>query len=118
MLSRREEAWLNRAVELAKRSTERHQHACLIVRGGSVQAFGINSNRNIPGNVEDVEQLALHAEENALKACNRTVGAVAYIARVSKGNPRQSRPCPRCMQALKKAGIKRVIYTINGSEYL
>lgn len=67
----------------------------------------------------DVTQLALHAEESALKYCNRTEGAVAYVARINtKGEPRQSRPCPRCMQALKDAGIKRVIYTINGSEYL
>lgn len=118
-LSRRDQAWLNYALRLAENSKERHRHACVIVRGGSIQARGINTNRNTPGFVDDVEALAIHAEVAALKSCHRTDGAVAYVARINvRGEARQSRPCPRCMQALKDAGIKRVVYTINGSEYL
>lgn len=110
---------MNRAIAFAKESTERHKHACLIVRGGSLQAFGINSNRNIPGIVQEIDDLAIHAEIAALKVCNRTDDAVAYIARVNaRGKPGMSRPCPKCMQALKEAGIKKIVYTVNTSEIL
>ena len=110
---------MNRAIKFAKESTERHKHACLIVRGGSLQAFGINSNRNIPGIIQEIDELGVHAEIAALKRCNRTDDAVAYIARVNaKGKPGMSRPCPNCIKALKEAGIRKVVYTVNESEYL
>lgn len=118
-MSRREKAWLNRAVELAKTSTERHKHACIIVRGGAVQGFGVNVPRNIPGIVQEIEALGEHAEVRALKVSAKTEGAVAYVARVnSNGEERMSRPCPRCIKALKDAGVKRVVYTIDSSMYL
>lgn len=78
----------------------------------------MNSARNVPGNAP-LEDLGVHAEIAALRRCGRTEGAVAYIARVNgKGEARQSRPCPRCMEALRVAGVKRVVYTIDGSKYL
>jgi len=118
-LTNTEKAWLNRAVKLAMKSKEKAKHGCLIVRGGSVQGFGVNVSRNIPGIVHEIEALGVHAEIRALKGCTRTDDAVAYIARVNKhGQERQSRPCPACIDALKNAGIKRVIYTIDSSMYL
>lgn len=118
-LSNTEKSWLARAVRLAKLSEEKSKHGCLIVRGGSVQGFGINVSRNIPGIIQEVDALGIHAEVRALKGCNRTDGAVAYIARVNKnGQERQSRPCPDCINALKEAGIKRVIYTVDSSMYI
>lgn len=118
-LSNTEKAWLTRATNLAKKSTQRHKHACIIVRGGSIQGFGINIGRNIPGIIQEIDDLAYHAEIKALKNTIRTDGAIAYIARVNSfGEQRMSKPCPNCMEALKNAGVKRVIYTINGSMYL
>lgn len=118
-LSRRETSWLNRAVRLAQGSQQRHKHACIIVRGGSVQGYGVNVGRNTPGIIDNIDALAVHAEIRALRICSRTDGAVAYIARVNNNDEkRQSRPCPNCINALVLAGVKRVIYTINGSMYL
>jgi len=118
-LTNTEQAWLARAVKLAMQSEEKAKHGCLIVRGGSVQGFGVNVSRNIPGIVKEIDALGVHAEIRALRDCNRTDGAVAYIARVNKrGQQRHSRPCPACINALQEAGIKRVIYTVDSSMYL
>lgn len=60
---------------------------------------------------------SIHAEIAALKKVKGNLdGAIAYIARVNNsGVPRMSRPCQRCMVALKEAGVKRVIYTLEHS---
>lgn len=111
--------WLNAASRLAMESQERTRHGCIIVQSGAVQGRGVNSYRNKPGIIENIDALSVHAEINALRRVGKLNGAVAYIARVNSHNePRQSRPCPDCLNALQKAGIKRIIYTVNGSEYL
>lgn len=67
----------------------------------------------------------IHAEIQALLASNCSLnGGIAYIYREdSFGNPRLARPCNKCYQLLKDAGIKKIIYTINeypfyGKEFL
>jgi dCMP deaminase len=111
--------WLNAACRVAMESQERTRHGCIIVKSGSVLSKGTNTYRNQPGVIEDVNALSVHAEINALRRCGNVSGAVLYVARVNnKGEPRQSRPCPDCLKALKAAGGKRVIYTVNGEEYL
>jgi tRNA(Arg) A34 adenosine deaminase TadA len=118
-LSRREQAWLNLACKLAETSQERTKHGCLIVAGGAPQAMGVNTKRNQPGIIEDIDALSVHAEINALRRVKNLRNATAYIARVNNnGDKRQSRPCPDCLNSLKAAGVKKIIYTINGSEYL
>jgi tRNA(Arg) A34 adenosine deaminase TadA len=100
-------------------SNERTRHGCIIVKSGAVQSRGNNTYRNQPGIIEDVNALSVHAEINALRGRNNLSGCVAYIARVnSHGEKRQSRPCPDCLAALKSAGIKRIVYTVSGEEYL
>lgn len=99
-------------------SRERTRHGCIIVQSGAVQGRGINTRRNQPGIVDNIEALSVHAEINALRGCDLN-GAVAYIARVNnQGEKRQSRPCPDCLKALQTAGVKRIVYTVNGSEYI
>lgn len=110
---------LNAASRLAMESKERTKHGCIIYRGGSVVARGTNTYRNQPGIIEDINALSVHAEINALKRGSNISGAVLYVARVNnKGEPRQSRPCPDCLAAAKTAGIKRIVYTVSGEEYL
>jgi len=110
---------LRRATELAKQSQERHQHACIIVKGGAIQGYGVNVARNTPGIIKEIDALGEHAEVRALKRAIKTEDAVAYIARINRhGEARMSRPCPQCITALKSAGIKKVVYTIDSSFYL
>lgn len=118
-LSKRDRRWLNVACRIAMESNERTKHGCIIVKSGAVQSKGTNTYRNQPGIIEEIEALSVHAEINAIKRGSDLRGAVAYISRVNNnGEPRQSRPCPDCLKALKEAGVKRIVYTISGEEYL
>lgn len=118
-LSKRDRMWLNAACRVAMESMERTRHGCIIVKSGAVQSKGTNTYRNQPGIIQEIEALSVHAEINAIKRGSDLRGAVAYIARVNNdGEKRQSRPCPDCLKALKNAGIKRIVYTVSGEEYL
>jgi tRNA(Arg) A34 adenosine deaminase TadA len=118
-LSVRDKRWLAVASRIAMESNENTKHGCIIVKSGAVQSKGVNTYRNQPGIIEEIGALSVHAEVNALRRGNRLDGAVLYVARVNnKGEARQSRPCPDCLAAAKAAGIKRICYTVNSSEYL
>lgn len=118
-LSTRDQRWLAVAGRIAMESKERTKHGCVIVKSGAVQSKGTNTYRNQPGIIEEIEALSVHAEINAIKRGSDLRGAVAYIARVNNhGEKRQSRPCPDCLKALKDAGVKRIVYTVSGEEYL
>lgn len=80
--------------------------------------MGINKRTNDPYFNKNSLWLSEHAEMAALRRCKRTNGAVIYVARVDKyGQGKMSRPCDRCMLALKQAGIKKCVYTINSQYY-
>lgn len=118
-LSKQDRMRLNGAIRLAMESGERTKHGCIIYQSGAVQGRGINTKRNQPGVIQEIEALSVHAEINAIRRSGNLDGAVAYIARVNNRNePRQSRPCPECLAKLKEAGVKRIVYTVSGSEYM
>lgn len=104
-------------MELASRSACNQKHGAVIVVGGRTIGLGANSSRNSPDCVPDPKtQAAVHAEIAALKACGRSrvAGGTIYVARVGKNRqPMMSRPCVNCQKALKKAGIKKIVYTIS-----
>ena len=91
------------------------RHGAVIVKGGSVISIGINKNRNHPDSVSSEHiktHCSVHAEIDALRKVKNPKGATIYIARVGKNNEdRFSRPCDRCHAAIKKSGIRKVIYT-------
>ena len=55
-----------------------------------------------------------HAEYTALRSVRgSTEGTVLYVARVLKNDsPAMSKPCLRCQEMLRSAGVTKVIYTI------
>lgn len=103
-LSRKETSWLYAALRLAALSEMSRKHGAIIVKGGRVLAFGINVNKGL---------YSMHAEMVALNKCNKEElkGASIYVARVSNGEPRMSRPCDVCQHAIADVGIKKVFYT-------
>ena len=117
-LSARDSRLLNKAIELALTSqcNPRTRHGAIIVAGGRALGRGVNKDRNNPEFVKcGPADYAVHAEIVALRSCGNTPvkGGKIYIARVgSKGLPAMSKPCSRCMAALKNAGITKIIYTI------
>lgn len=109
---------LARAVAVAEQSTCRQQHGAVIEMGSRVLAVGCNRHRNSPNNVsKPASQSSTHAEQAALRSFlgESLKGATMYVARVSGGKPRLSRPCKRCQQLIIDAGIRKVIYTAHGS---
>lgn len=119
-LSRSQQSFLNLAMKAAKASSCVHSHGAIIVRGGSVLSIGINKWRNdfplVSTDNEDEKSfdISVHAEIDALSRVSNPRGATIYIARVNKkGQARMSKPCKRCAQALKDAGVSKVIYTTN-----
>lgn len=110
---------MNRAMNLAELSTATQKHGAVIVIGGSVMGVGVNVNKNDPNYAgENTVKFSVHAEEAALRACKgaNLRRATIYVARVNKkGEPAMSKPCLRCQKAIKDAGIRKVVYTIDSS---
>lgn len=112
-LTKTEQSYLRRALRLAETGTCNQRHGAIIVKGGRVLSVGINTQRNTPADSIPYEDVAVHAEEAALRAIGgQARGAKIYVARKMKdGSSGLSRPCDRCYRAIKDAGIKEIIYT-------
>jgi tRNA(Arg) A34 adenosine deaminase TadA len=119
MLSNRQHQWIDLAVKLAIDSQCRTKHGAVIVRANSVLAVGTNRFRNhfpMPPDqwVKNSPACTVHAEMAALRRVRDASDTTVYVARVSRqGVARLSRPCDRCWLALVRAGVRRVVYTVN-----
>lgn len=115
-LSRKDRGMLNRAIELARTSDCRHRHGAVLVDGGRVLSFGVNSNKNDPMIVGDeLLEKSVHAEIAALRRHKGPLhNATIYVARVGRRDtPLMSKPCKNCQKALKDAGVTKVVYTVD-----
>lgn len=114
-LSRKEKSFLDLAVRMSEGSEVDMKHGAVIVKNGRVMSLGVNKwrNQHLQQTTKTWEPiLTTHAEMDALSRVSDARGMVIYIARIdSDGNRKLSRPCWRCMDALYKAGVKRVVYT-------
>ena len=109
------------AVAMAEKSNhEKWKIGSVVWRGGSVLGKGHNRQRNSPAVVEDEKyyHCSVHAEVDALKNSGETNGAKIFVARITKGgNIGLAKPCPRCYEAIKESGIKKVYYTTSTGEW-
>lgn len=113
-LTKKDKYFLQRAMGLALASQERHKHGSIIIRQGRVISWGINSLRNHPSVCSDPKaQAGRHAEREAIRKANTNLeGSTLYVARTNReGQPLNSKPCKACAEAIKKAGIKKVVWT-------
>ena len=63
-------------------------------------------------------KVSIHSEVDAIRRCQNTNKATLYVARIGRNNKiAMSRPCKACQIAIKDAGIRRVVYTVDGSTY-
>jgi deoxycytidylate deaminase len=117
-LSKQERRFLNLAVRVASSSEMRQRHGAVVVKSGRVLAVGVNKFRNHPAQTASdrvKKDCSVHAEVDALSRCDPR-GASVFVARVNNaGTIRYSRPCARCQQVLKAAGVKKVVWS-NGKE--
>lgn len=88
--------WYNLALRLTADSPHaKHKMAAVLVRGGVVLSLYTNGGRQ--GQHAEV-RVARHPQAR---------GATVYIAR--QGG-RMSKPCAGCMEAMRNAGVARVVY--------
>lgn len=115
-LSNSENAFLSVARYMSTKSAARQKHGAIVVKSGRVLGTGYNKDKNHPTHVspEHIKtHCSRHAEVEAIRDANWNVkGAVLYVARLNRiGKDLNSKPCRYCMAAIKKAQIKKVIYT-------
>jgi len=115
-LSKRQRSLLNIAVKAAGASELNQKHGAVVVKSGSVLSIGVNKKRNydmVRAAKVYSKHFTVHAEIDALSRVADPAGATIYIARVNTdGEERYSAPCENCAEALRKAEIKNIIYTI------
>ena len=112
---------LNVAIDIAKNlPCQRYQIAAIITdKRNKVLSIGWNSYRKShPTQLfwaqksRNKSKIYFHAEIMALVKCKEGIPNAIYIARVGKrGESRIAKPCDICRNALRSAGIRKVIYT-------
>ena len=114
-MSKKHRRYLKLAKNVAMSSNERMKHGAVIVKGGRVLSVGINKFRNHPLIIPSHQvktSCSVHAEIDALRKIKNANGATIYVARINKeGVSRLSRPCKYCYDAIRSAGITKIIYT-------
>lgn len=92
--------------------------AAIITNGSRVVSCGINQRRSHPQQREMFNPLRyIHAEIAAIigSSVDQRHGGTLYVVRRSKvGNLALAKPCETCMEAIRDARIKRVVFSISG----
>lgn len=100
------EKYLLMALRRSAQNVGKFQHTlgAVLVRGGSVLAWGTNDYNT-----------GIHAEVDAILRCQADVkGADLYVARHRKVSAYgMAKPCPKCEALIRKVGIRRVYFTTN-----
>ena len=111
----RVDRFLSYAVDLAYKSPNvKHRHAAVLVKGGRIVSFGLNTEKPETPN----SHKSLHAEEACFARNNETLSqspCTLYVARVRlQGDAVTiSEPCRDCKRfLLGKTRVKRVYYTV------
>lgn len=109
--------FLKRAINLALKSTcQTHRHGCVIVKDDEILSEGYNHTQ-----LHLYHKFSIHAEVDAISKLKHNKKLLSacdlYVVRIgtdSMGNPlKYSKPCPACIKAIHKAGIRRVYYSSN-----
>lgn len=97
-------SWYNLAYKTALKSNhEKHRMGAVIVQGGRVISHSPNGHSRRWG----LEKFSRHAEARALSRLECLEGATIIVARVNNGC---SKPCDRCQERIRKAGISKIVY--------
>lgn len=115
MVSQKDIGYYKQALRLAITSTCSDRHGSVIVKNGSVLSLATNRNCSNPVS-KSFKKQTIHAEQRAI-ACSRSdlTGSTLYSARYHRNGI--STPCIMCMELIKLAGIRSVVYC-NGIQSL
>ncbi|MCY7362138.1 MAG: hypothetical protein LH629_08760 [Ignavibacteria bacterium] len=104
--------YLKLALQIAKkgRTNKRHHLAAVAIRRDGSLIGRPNVRVQFPSP-------SAHAEARVLRLAGHGV-EVLYVARImADGSAGLARPCVDCQKAIRKAKVKKVIYTISTDEY-
>src|SRR5512138_3045127 len=90
----------------AKSKHTAHKHAAVVYRGSNIVATGVNHDE-------------VHAEVQALKKLwpdHRTGTTVVSIRMTRGGKLGMAKPCKACEEYMRKAVVKKVIYSTNDGQ--
>lgn len=108
---------------ISKKSDHKHQIGSCLVKGNKVISTGFNRNKTSIRRSNN-EYNFIHSETDCLASVLsfECENATMYIYRELKdGSLANSRCCEGCLQALRKAKVKKIYYTIDNGfceEYL
>ena len=91
---------------------------CVLVKKNRIISRGFNQIKTHTKSIHKFNML--HAEISALIGIdyNKLENCYAFVYRERKnGTPAMAKPCEACELALRKAGVKRVYYTIDTDPY-
>jgi len=114
--SNQEIQWLNNAFKVSRlheKSGGRYNMAAIVAKGGRIRSVGKNFYRKSgKAKREDYDVLSIHAELHAiLQTEGNLKGHTIYIAGHSNNrNMANTQPCRFCMQTIKDAGIKKIVF--------
>lgn len=99
-------SWVNIALKLAQGGVHsKYRHGAIVIQGGSIVSRAHNLGRNTHWGVPNRGR---HAEERALQPNKDYTGATLCVVR-HDGN--MSAPCSSCMDKIRKAGIRKIVYS-------
>jgi deoxycytidylate deaminase len=121
------ERFYKKAMHVARKSTMRQQHGCVIVyKNKEIIAEGYNHTRN--NNMEKI--YSIHAEMEAIKKLRQIMRTKdktfinkckLYVVRIGSGITdallKQSSPCPHCAKAIDSIGIPRVCFSVDENHF-
>jgi len=110
---------LESARRTSLKSKARMRLGASIFKSGRLLASCCNNRANKKETKGRVEH---HAEVRALRFVQRrtdvdTHGATIYIYRTSFLGPATAKPCKECQEELKRAGIRKIVYTISNPPF-
>ena len=115
MISNTERYLFDEATRLAEFGEHRVRVGAIAATGRTKVAGAFNTSRN--RSPVDYTAITYHAEHNLLRMLpyNLRQRSTVYISRIdTDGRVCDSKPCPRCMKKLKRAGIARIVYYSEG----
>lgn len=95
---------------------KQHKIGALVMLKGGGSIAGWNKKKTHPR----FQTRSIHAEMDCILKAARgghsLGGATIYVARQTRdGRPALAKPCPTCMSLLHEAGVRRVVWTTDGS---
>lgn len=117
IIKEKQRHYLERAAQIASKSTMTHKHGAVLVKDGVIVCEGVNHYFS-----QMCHQYSVHAEVDALKKAKKkfkqfTSDMEMYVVRIGPEAfdycLKYSKPCENCQKAIEKSGLKKVYYSTN-----